>query len=285
MSRYRLHPTPAQQAVLRDHCGHARYIWNLAAEQHSHWHPGRRNAPGYLEQSRQLTAARAENPWLAAGSQTVQQQALRDFPTVPWPNPLTVPQEAHCQVIFGTVDLQDGQDATPGIRDVRICGSQLVLRALRPREIDEAWQAMVTAAPGVIAEVPDEASFKARLQRSGHLEHGWLDLAIDLDGVSIGRIQTFVPPGRPLSPGTFDVGIDLRDDARGRGYGREALALFTDWLFERAGAEVIEASTDPANVAMRTVFQRVGWQLAGSLTEFGREWVMYRTTRLEWKTR
>ncbi len=79
MSRYRLFPTPAQQAVLRDHCGHARYIWNLAVEQHSHWHPGRGNAPGYLEQCRQLTAARAENPWLAAGSQTVQQQALRDF--------------------------------------------------------------------------------------------------------------------------------------------------------------------------------------------------------------
>src|SRR5271169_3344498 len=79
MSRYRLHPTPAQEAVLRDHCGHARYVWNLAVEQHSHWHPGRKDAPGYLEQCRQLTAARAEHPWLAAGSQTVQQQALRDF--------------------------------------------------------------------------------------------------------------------------------------------------------------------------------------------------------------
>jgi putative transposase len=79
MSRYRLHPTPAQQAVLRDHCGHARYVWNLAVEQHSCWRPGRTAAPGYLEQCRQLTAARAENPWLAAGSQTVQQQALRDF--------------------------------------------------------------------------------------------------------------------------------------------------------------------------------------------------------------
>ncbi len=79
MSRYRLLPTPAQEAVLRDHCGHARYVWNLAVEQHSHWRPGRRNAPGYLEQCRQLTAARAEYPWLAAGSQTVQQQALRDF--------------------------------------------------------------------------------------------------------------------------------------------------------------------------------------------------------------
>ena len=79
MSRYRLNPTPAQQAVLRDHCAHARYVWNLAVEQHTHWRPGRKNAPGYLEQCRQLTQARAGNPWLAAGSQMVQQQALRDF--------------------------------------------------------------------------------------------------------------------------------------------------------------------------------------------------------------
>jgi putative transposase len=79
MPRYRLTPTPAQETVLRDHCGHARYVWNLAVEQHSHWHPGRKSAPGYLEQCRQLTQARTENPWLAEGSQTVQQQALRDF--------------------------------------------------------------------------------------------------------------------------------------------------------------------------------------------------------------
>ena len=79
MSRYRLFPTPAQQAVLRDHCGHARYVWNLAVEQHGHWRPGRTGAPGYREQCAQLTAARAAHPWLAVGSQTVQQQALRDF--------------------------------------------------------------------------------------------------------------------------------------------------------------------------------------------------------------
>jgi putative transposase len=54
-------------------------VWNLAVEQHSHWRPGRRSAPGYLEQCRQLTAARAEHDWLAGGSQMVQQQALRDF--------------------------------------------------------------------------------------------------------------------------------------------------------------------------------------------------------------
>jgi transposase len=79
MSRYRLLPAPAQQAVLRDHCTHARYVWNLAVEQHQHWHAGRKSAPAYLEQCRQLTQARAEYPWLAEGSQMVQQQALRDF--------------------------------------------------------------------------------------------------------------------------------------------------------------------------------------------------------------
>jgi putative transposase len=79
MSRYRLLPTPAQEAVLREHCAHARYIWNLAVEQHAHWRPGRISAPGYLAQCRQLTQARAEYAWLAAGSQMVQQQALRDF--------------------------------------------------------------------------------------------------------------------------------------------------------------------------------------------------------------
>ncbi|MEV4162889.1 RNA-guided endonuclease InsQ/TnpB family protein [Nonomuraea dietziae] len=79
VSRYRLQPTPAQEAALLEHCGHARFVWNLAVEQHAHWAPGRKGAPGFAEQCRQLTEARAANPWLAAGSVTVQQQALRDF--------------------------------------------------------------------------------------------------------------------------------------------------------------------------------------------------------------
>jgi putative transposase len=53
-------------------------VWNLAVEQQRHWQPGR-HAPAYNEQCAQLTAARAEYDWLAAGLQTAQQQALRDF--------------------------------------------------------------------------------------------------------------------------------------------------------------------------------------------------------------
>ena len=61
-----------------EHCRHARFVWNLAVEQQRHWQAGRQ-APSYNEQCAQLTAARSEYGWLAAGSQTVQQQALRDF--------------------------------------------------------------------------------------------------------------------------------------------------------------------------------------------------------------
>ena len=78
MSRYRLHPTPAEEEALLGHCAHARYVWNLAVEQRSWWQPGR-PAPGFASQCRQLSEARAAFPWLTAGSVIVQQQALRDF--------------------------------------------------------------------------------------------------------------------------------------------------------------------------------------------------------------
>ncbi|WP_189241122.1 RNA-guided endonuclease InsQ/TnpB family protein, partial [Planomonospora parontospora] len=79
MSRYRLSPTPAQEAALAEHCAHARFVWNLAVEQNAHWKPGRKSAPGFAEQCRQLTEARAAFDWLRAGSIVVQQQALKDF--------------------------------------------------------------------------------------------------------------------------------------------------------------------------------------------------------------
>lgn len=78
-SRYRLYPTREQEAVLRGHCAHARFVWNLGQEQRSAYRPGRGPTPGFAEQCRQLTEARRAEPWLAAGSQNVQQQALRDL--------------------------------------------------------------------------------------------------------------------------------------------------------------------------------------------------------------
>jgi putative transposase len=75
VSRFRLSPTPAQETALLGHCAQARFVWNLALEQaNSCGTAGRKASPNFAAQCRQLTEARAEHQWLAAGSQTVQQQ-------------------------------------------------------------------------------------------------------------------------------------------------------------------------------------------------------------------
>ena len=79
MPRFRMYPSPVQAERMLTHCAHARYVWNLAVEQHSHWRRWRRSAPGFAEQCRQLTEARRENEWLGSGNADVQQQALKDF--------------------------------------------------------------------------------------------------------------------------------------------------------------------------------------------------------------
>lgn len=177
-------------------------------------------------------------------------------------------------------DRSAAQDADTG--GIQIRGARLVLRPLQLDEIDDLWQAIAATYPMTMAEVPDEPTFRARLRQSGRMRDGRLDLAIDLYGLWIGWIQAAVPTHRAVPPGTYTIGIGLHERLHGRGYGREAVALFTNWLFEHAAAEVVEASTDFANVAMRIVFDRVGWTDMGPVTESGREWVMYRITRPQW---
>jgi transposase len=77
--RFRLYPSAAQEVLLLGACGQARFVWNLGLEQRLMWARWKGPTPGFNAQAAQLTEARAAEPWLAAGSQTVQQQALRDL--------------------------------------------------------------------------------------------------------------------------------------------------------------------------------------------------------------
>lgn len=68
------------------HARHARFIYNLGVEQFSFaaryrpYRVGKRQGwPSQKERDSQLTEARAASPWLKAGSQVVQQQALNDL--------------------------------------------------------------------------------------------------------------------------------------------------------------------------------------------------------------
>ena len=77
--RFRLYPSTAQKVLLLEQCAHARYVWSLGLEQRLMWRRWQGPTPGFHVQAAQLTQARASHPWFAAGSQTVQQQALRDL--------------------------------------------------------------------------------------------------------------------------------------------------------------------------------------------------------------
>ena len=75
--RYRLAPTPEQEAQFRQFAGVCRLVYNLALEQRETW--GRRRRIGYLAQQTELTALRAEVDWIAAVPRESTAYALRDL--------------------------------------------------------------------------------------------------------------------------------------------------------------------------------------------------------------
>ena len=76
--RERLYPGEQELSVLLRHCSDARYVWNLALEQHNLRRRERLQKITYNTQAHGLSEARKES-WLKEGSAAVQQQALRDL--------------------------------------------------------------------------------------------------------------------------------------------------------------------------------------------------------------
>jgi putative transposase len=81
--RYKLTPTAEQAALFRQFSGVCRLVYNLGFEQRRDWWRQYQRQTGqrlnYVAQARELTRLRAEYDWIAAVSQTCQQQALRDL--------------------------------------------------------------------------------------------------------------------------------------------------------------------------------------------------------------
>lgn len=77
--RQRVYPSVEQIAVMQMHFAHARYVYNLGLEHREMRYSGRRAATSSALQMRELTEARREFEWLAEGSSSVQQVALRDL--------------------------------------------------------------------------------------------------------------------------------------------------------------------------------------------------------------
>ena len=175
---------------------------------------------------------------------------------------------------------------------IDIVGKRVRLRSLTLPDVE----------PLVAAREADGTSFgppgqeaRARLReqiaRGSTLEDDeYLGLAVEADGRFVGDVQARMPP-RAWPPGVCEIGITLFPGARGHGYGREAVTLFTEYLFG-AGLERVQASTPVGNTAMRRVLELVGYGFEGVLRSYGptpdgarEDYAMYATIRADWPPR
>jgi transposase len=205
MSRFRLYPTPAQEALLLEQSAQARYVWNLGLEQRLMWVRWKGPTPNLAVQNRQLTEARAAFAWLAAGSVTVQQQALRDL------------DQAWRNFFAGTHDRPVWRKRG-GSEGFRVVGAQ----ALRVRQDNAKWSSVLVPKVGWVRfrrsrQVPDAKSYRVRRDRAGRWH------------VAFAAVPEPVP-----APGTGQiVGVD-------RGV-RQAVALSTGEFTSPAGLRRKEA--------------------------------------------
>ena len=165
-------------------------------------------------------------------------------------------------------------------------GTRVLLRPFRSEEIDLALEMSMV----VDATEAQRVRRRERLERSGS-KVGWeLLFAIEADGRLVGDAQ-----GRcsedAMPPGVWEIGLELYEERdRGRGIGRETVALLASHLFEHEDAIRVQATTDLENASMRRVFEVLGFGFEGVLRGFmpqakgsARDYAMYGMTRTDWE--
>jgi hypothetical protein len=181
MSRYLLIPTPAQEYVLRQHCAHARYVWNLAREQLSWWRPGSGSYPGYGAQAAQLTDARAEAQG-SRGAPPAGEDAAVEAGFLP-DVAARLGASAFCGAGHGADRRKDWAEKT---------STRLARRFDIIRIEDLRITPMTRSAKGTRAKPGRNVRQKAGLNR-GILASGWGLLARRLDDKAPGRVEKFAP--------------------------------------------------------------------------------------------
>ena len=171
---------------------------------------------------------------------------------------------------------------------IELRGDHVFLRGFRPEEVSVALERMQTL-PATEMDEAATAERRERLERSGE-QNGWeIMLAVEADGRLVGDVQGRCPRFA-LPPGVWELGIELWDAAdRGRGIGRETVALLSSHLFDGEDAIRVQATTDVDNVSMRRVLEVLGFDFEGILHGFmpdvvgpPRDYAMYGVTRGAW---
>lgn len=172
---------------------------------------------------------------------------------------------------------------------IDVVGTRVRLRSLTLEDV-EPLAAAKEADRRSFGPGGEEARAKLRRQveRNPTLEDGgFVELAIEADGRLVGDVQARMPP-QAFPGGVCEIGISLFADAQGQGYGREAVRLFTEYLFGE-GVERVQASTAADNAPMRRVLELVGYRFEGILRSYGptpdggrEDYAMYAATREDW---
>jgi RimJ/RimL family protein N-acetyltransferase len=167
---------------------------------------------------------------------------------------------------------------------IRVVGPRVTLRAFRPEEAEAVHAARSSQIPAGQASLE---RMRERIEKSGRMVDGRLDLAVEVDGRLVGEVDARQPK-QAMPPGVYEIGIGIfADDDHSKGIGTETFALLTDLLFAEHEAERVQASTWVENTAMRRVLEKLGYQYEGIMRGFmpsprGRDdYAMYGITRRE----
>ena len=171
---------------------------------------------------------------------------------------------------------------------IELRGDSVLLRGFRPEEVGSALERMQSL-PASELDEDERRERRERIERSG-TRGGWeIMLAIEVDGRLVGDVQGRCPRFA-LPRGVWELGIELWDEAdRGRGFGTQAVALLSAYLFDREDAIRVQATTDVDNAPMRGVLGRLGFEFEGVLRGFmpdaggrPRDYAMYGLTEAAW---
>lgn len=146
----------------------------------------------------------------------------------------------------------------------RIAGARVTLRPITEADLPMVARASMPWAQHGESEADVLRRLKDRLR--GETPFAALEFAIELDERVIGDIQARQDP---YLTGLFEIGIIVYEDAdKGKGMGREALALMTARLFDHEHAYRVQLSTDVGNTAMRRAAEAAGFTFEGVLRGF-----------------
>ena len=126
--------------------------------------------------------------------------------------------------------------------------------------------------------------FEKAFRNPGQWVDEYLHLALVVDGKLIGDLH-LRHCDHTMPPGVLHLGIDIAENARGKGFGTQALTLASNWAFQN-GYHRIEGSTEVENIAMKRAFEKANWTFEGTLHNLfkvdgiGRDYLSFAKTNL-----